>query len=88
MPSIIDIKSHKKLQYTDEIQVTVYSFMLSKMLATKRMPKSYIRLLREGEEIEKPEDLDKYLCEVDVESHFIELENLVNDIIQHFEDPI
>ena len=87
VPSIIDIKSHKKLQYTDEIQVTVYSFILSKMLATKRMPKSYIRLLREGEEIEKPEDLDKYLCEVDVESHFIELENLVNDIIQHFEDP-
>ena len=87
VPSIIDIKSHKKLQFTDQIQVTVYSFILSKMLATKRMPKSYIRLLREGEEIEKPEDLDKYLCEVDVESRFIELENLVNDIVQHFEDP-
>lgn len=86
-PQVIDIKSHKKLQYPDQIQVTLYCFVLAKMLGLRLLPTGYVRLRKPGEKIEDPEHLMKSLEPVDVDFLQDELHRNVEEIASEFQRP-
>lgn len=85
-PHVIDIKSHKTLQDTDQVQVALYCFVLAKMLAIRYLPAGYIRLRTENEEIKKQHLLNR-LEPVDVNFYHGELCRRVEEILSEFERP-